>query len=128
MLVSAEYTGRKSTRREEPQVTTKTRRTGQRKKSIEEVVAYAVGHRIRVHVLIVLNEGTYTPGEIARIIDEPLNNVSNHIRELLDAGSIELAETKRGAEHHPALTTERSKCRSTQDEDMAADDLWNSAR
>jgi DNA-binding transcriptional ArsR family regulator len=74
---------------------TTTRRAGQRKKSIEEVVAYAVGHRIRVHVLIVLNEGTYTPGEIARIIDEPLNNVSNHIRELLDAGSIELAETRR---------------------------------
>jgi len=73
----------------------KTGRAGQRKKSIEEVVAYAVGHRVRVHILIVLNEGTYTAGEIAEIIDEPLNNVSNHIRELLDAGSIEHAETKR---------------------------------
>jgi DNA-binding transcriptional ArsR family regulator len=74
--------------------TTLSRRPGQRKKSIEEVVAYAVGHRIRVHILIVLNEGTYTPGEIARIISEPLNNVSNHIRELVDAGSIELAKTE----------------------------------
>ncbi len=73
----------------------KTGRAGQRKKSIEEVVAYAVGHRVRVHILIVLNEGTYPAGEIAEIIDEPLNNVSNHIRELLDAGSIEHAETKR---------------------------------
>jgi DNA-binding transcriptional ArsR family regulator len=72
-----------------------TKRAGQRKKSIEEVVAYAVGHRIRVHILIVLNEGTFTPGQIAQIIDEPLNNVSNHIRELLDAGSIELAKTER---------------------------------
>lgn len=70
-------------------------RVGQRKKSIEEVVSYAVGHRVRVHILIVLNEGTYTAGEIAEVIDEPLNNVSNHIRELLDAGSIELVETKR---------------------------------
>jgi DNA-binding transcriptional ArsR family regulator len=73
----------------------KTGRAGQRKKSIEEVVAYAVGHRVRVHILIVLNEGTYTAGEIAELIGEPLNNVSNHIRELLDAGSIELVETRR---------------------------------
>lgn len=72
-----------------------TGRAGQRKKSIEEVVSYAVGHRIRVHILIVLNEGTFTPAQIAEIIEEPLNNVSNHIRELLDAGSIELAEAKR---------------------------------
>lgn len=81
---------------------TTTGRAGQRKKSIEEVVSYAVGHRIRVNILIVLNEGTYTPGEIARIIDEPLNNVSNHIRELLDAGSIELAKTEpvRNATQH----------------------------
>jgi DNA-binding transcriptional ArsR family regulator len=74
--------------------TTRLRRAGQRKKSIEEVVSYAVGHRIRVHILIVLNEGTFTPSQISRIIDEPLNNVSNHIRELLDAGSIELAKTE----------------------------------
>ena len=71
-----------------------TRRAGQRKKRIEEVVTYAVGHRIRVHILIVLNEGTFTPGQIAQIIDEPLNNVSNHVRELLDAGSIELVKTE----------------------------------
>ena len=76
-------------------MTAKTGRPGQRKKSIEEVVSYAVGHRTRVHILIVLNEGTFTPGQIAEVIDEPLNNVSNHVRELLDAGSIELAETKR---------------------------------
>lgn len=72
-----------------------TSRAGQRGKSIEEVVAYALGHRIRVYVLTILNEGTYTPDEIARIIEEPLPNVSHHIRELLDAGSIELAKTER---------------------------------
>jgi hypothetical protein len=75
-------------------VETKASRPGQRKKSIEEVVAYAVGHRIRVHILIVLNEGTYTTAQIAQLIEEPLNNVSNHIRELVDAGSIELAKTE----------------------------------
>jgi DNA-binding transcriptional ArsR family regulator len=74
-----------------PQTTT---RAGQRGKSIEEVIAYAVGHRIRVQALTILREGVYSPDEIARIIGEPTNKVSHHIKELLDAGSIELAETK----------------------------------
>lgn len=69
-------------------------RAGQRSKSIEEVVSYAVGHRIRVQVLSLLNEGVYTPDEISRIIEEPLNKVSHHVAELLDAGSIELARTE----------------------------------
>lgn len=73
---------------------TKTPRTGQRRKSIEEVVGYAVSHRTRVQVLVILVEGSYTASQIAEIIDEPLNNVSNHIRELLDAGSIEIAKTE----------------------------------
>jgi DNA-binding transcriptional ArsR family regulator len=71
---------------------TTTLRPGQRRKTIEEVVPYAISHRTRVHILIVLNEGTFTPGQIAEVIGEPLNNVSNHIRELADAGSIELAK------------------------------------
>jgi DNA-binding transcriptional ArsR family regulator len=76
-------------------VKTTASRAGQSGKSIEEVVAYALGHRIRVYVLTILNEGTYTPDQIAQIIGEPLNNVSHHIRELLDAGSIELAKTEK---------------------------------
>lgn len=71
------------------------KRAGQRGKSIEEVVEYAVSHRIRSKILVVLNQGTYAPVELAAIIREPLNNVSNHIRELLDAGSIEIADTRR---------------------------------
>jgi DNA-binding transcriptional ArsR family regulator len=77
-------------------------RAGQRGKSIEEVVAYALGHRIRILVLAILNEGTYSPDELARIIDEPLNKVSHHIKELVEAGSIELArvEKVRNADQH----------------------------
>ena len=77
-------------------------RAGQRGKSIEEVVGYALSHRIRVQVLTLLNEGTYTPDQIARLIDEPLNKVSHHVRELLDGGSIELAkvEKARNADQH----------------------------
>ena len=71
-----------------------TRRTGQRRKSIEEVVAYAVGHRIRVQVLIILRDGVFSPDEIAQIIGEPTNKVSHHVKELVDAGSIELAKTE----------------------------------
>jgi DNA-binding transcriptional ArsR family regulator len=71
----------------------KTQRAGQRRKGIEEVVQYGLGHYIRVHALIILNEGTYTAAQIAEIMGEPLNNVSNHLRELLDAGSIEIAKT-----------------------------------
>lgn len=79
-----------------------TTRPGQRGKSIEEVVEYALSHRTRVYVLTILNEGTYTPDQIADIIGEPLNRVGHHIRELLDAGSIELAKVEkvRNADRH----------------------------
>lgn len=79
-----------------------TTRAGQRKKSIEEVVGYALNHRIRVQTLTLLNEGTYTPDQIAKIIGEPLNKVSHHIRELHEGGSIELAEVRkaRNADRH----------------------------
>jgi DNA-binding transcriptional ArsR family regulator len=75
-------------------VAAKTGRPGQRRKRIEDVVAYAVSHRIRVHILWILNEGTYTNTQVAEIIGEPANNVANHMRELLDAGSIELAKSE----------------------------------
>lgn len=70
-------------------------RPGQQGKSIEEVLSYAVSHRIRVQVLTVLSEGVFSPDEIAKIIGEPTSRVSHHIREMLDAGSIELARTRR---------------------------------
>lgn len=66
-----------------------------RPKGIEEVVQYALGHRIRVHCLIVLNEGIYTAAEIAEKVGEPLNNVANHLRKMLEDGSIEIAKEER---------------------------------
>lgn len=71
------------------------KRAGQRGKSIQEVVGYAISHRIRVQILTVLCQGIYTTAEIADIIGEPLNKVGNHVRELLDAGSIEIADSRR---------------------------------
>jgi DNA-binding transcriptional ArsR family regulator len=74
----------------------------QRNKTIEEVVAFAWNHRIRVQVLSLLNEATYTPGQLAAIIGEPLSKVSHHIRELAEGGSIELAKVDkaRNADQH----------------------------
>lgn len=73
----------------------KAARQSNQPKGIEEVVQYALGHKIRVHILIVLNDGIYTAVQLAKIIDEPLNNVSNHLRRMLDDGSIEIAKEER---------------------------------
>jgi len=75
-------------------VTTKATRPGQRGKRIEETISYAVGHRIRVQALVILSEGVFSPDQIAQIIGEPTNKVSHHIKELLDAGSIEVAKVE----------------------------------
>ncbi len=65
------------------------------KKGIEEVVQYAVGHKIRVHVLIALNEGIYTASELSEITGVQLNTLHNHLRRMLDDGSIEIAREER---------------------------------
>lgn len=76
------------------------KRTGQRGKRVEEVVEFAVSHRIRSKILVILDQGIYTSAELADIIGEPLNKIGNHIRELLDAGSIEIAASKRRRNTH----------------------------
>jgi DNA-binding transcriptional ArsR family regulator len=75
---------------------------GQRGKRIEEVVSYALGHRIRIEVLALLNEGVFTPDEISSILDEPIGKVTHHISELVEGGAIELAKTEpvRNATRH----------------------------
>ena len=37
-----------------------TTKAGQ-KRSVEEAVSYAIGHRIRIEILALLNEGTHSP-------------------------------------------------------------------
>jgi DNA-binding transcriptional ArsR family regulator len=77
-----------------PESTSKPKPKGQRGKSIEEVVSYAVGHRTRIEILALLNEGVYTPDQIAKILGESLGKVTHHIGELVDGGAIELAKTE----------------------------------
>lgn len=71
-------------------------------RSIEEAVAYAVGHRIRVDAIAILNEGTASPNEIAKMIGEGVSKVGHHVKELFDSGCIEFVgtEQRRGATEH----------------------------
>lgn len=78
-------------------------------RSIEEAVAYAVGHRIRIEALSILNEGTASPNEIAKAINEGVSKVGHHIKELVDSGCIEFVGTaqRRGATEHFYRAVER---------------------
>jgi DNA-binding transcriptional ArsR family regulator len=61
-------------------------------------LAAAMSHPTRVRVMSVLTERAASPREIAAKIDEPLNNVTYHVKQLRDLGCIELvrAEPVRG--------------------------------
>jgi DNA-binding transcriptional ArsR family regulator len=74
---------------------TAAKRARRTKKHIEDVVQFALGHKTRVHILIRLNEGIYTAGELAGMIGEPLNNVHKHLGKMLDDGSVEVAREDR---------------------------------
>lgn len=75
---------------------------GQGKRGVEDAVSYAVGHRIRIEILAILNEGVHTAEELAHMVGQPVSKVGHHIKELLEGGSIELAriETVRNTVQH----------------------------
>jgi DNA-binding transcriptional ArsR family regulator len=66
-------------------------RLGQGKRRVEDAVSYSVGHRIRIEILALLNEGVRSPEELSHLIEQSLSKVGHHIKELLDDGSIEVA-------------------------------------
>lgn len=69
--------------------------SAERKRELDDAVAYAVGHRIRIEALSILNDGTASPSDIAAILDEDVRMVGNHVRELYDSGCIEFIGTKK---------------------------------
>lgn len=79
---------------------TTTSRPIQDSKRIEERVSSALAHRIRVEVLMLLNEGVYTADDLADLIGESRQTVHHHLKVLLSGGSIEVAkvEKRRNAE------------------------------
>ena len=70
--------------------------------AVDSRLAKALAHPLRVQLLAALNEGVASPNELAKRLEEPLTNVSYHVRMLHDLGCIELVETepRRGALEH----------------------------
>lgn len=68
---------------------------GQAGKTVEERLSFALTHRIRLLILTLLNEGTYTIAQLVALTGESRDNIKYHIKELLDAGAIELAKEER---------------------------------
>jgi DNA-binding transcriptional ArsR family regulator len=65
-----------------------------RRTRIEDVISFALAHPIRIEILMLLNEGIYTPNELAQVIGETLHTVNYHVNELANDGAIELARTE----------------------------------
>ena len=70
--------------------------------AVDSRMAKALAHPLRVQLLAALNAGVASPNELAKKLDEPLTNVSYHVRMLHDLGCIELVDTepRRGALEH----------------------------
>lgn len=60
----------------------------------EEAPTYPANHRIRQESLIILHEGEFSAADIAEMIGEDTPNVTNHLRDLYDAGCIEFVGYK----------------------------------
>jgi DNA-binding transcriptional ArsR family regulator len=69
---------------------------------VDSRLAKALAHPLRVQLLAALNQKVASPNELAKQLDEPLTNVSYHVRMLHDLGCIELVDTepRRGALEH----------------------------
>jgi DNA-binding transcriptional ArsR family regulator len=77
------------------------------KTGVDPLLVKAIGHPLRLKLLTLLNERVASPSELAEELDEPLGNVSYHMRRLAELGCIELVRTTpvRGAlEHHYRAT------------------------
>ena len=64
---------------------------------ISPQLAAALSHPTRVHAMGLLGEGPASPRELAEAMDEPLNNVTYHVKQLRELGCIELDRTERRA-------------------------------
>jgi DNA-binding transcriptional ArsR family regulator len=64
------------------------------RRSIDEAVRFANAHSLRTSILCLLNEHAYTAKELSRLVHESQSKVAHHIEELLNSGSIEVAETR----------------------------------
>jgi hypothetical protein len=79
------------------------------KDDVEQIVAKAFAHPLRVQILIILNERVASPNLLAQELDQSLNLVAYHVRVLEKYDCIELVDTKqrRGATEHFYRATRR---------------------
>lgn len=84
-------------------------KTKNKKEGVEQVVAKAFAHPLRVQILIILNEKVASPNMLAQQLDQSLNLVAYHVRVLEKYACIELVDTKqrRGATEHFYRATRR---------------------
>ena len=84
-------------------------KTKNKKEGVEQIVAKAFAHPLRVQILIILNEKVASPNMLAQQLDESLNLVAYHVRVLEKYDCIELVDTKqrRGATEHFYRATRR---------------------
>jgi len=69
---------------------------GQGNRELQDAVSYAVGHRIRVEILVALHDlESASAAELARIVRQPLSTVTHHVDELLKSGSIRVDRTEK---------------------------------
>jgi predicted ArsR family transcriptional regulator len=81
----------------------------EKKDGVEQVVAKAFAHPLRVQILIILNERVASPNLLAQDLGQSLNLVAYHVRVLEKYECIELVDTKqrRGATEHFYRATRR---------------------
>ena len=70
--------------------------------ALDQRLIKALAHPLRERILQALNENVASPAQLARALDEPLGNVSYHVKILLECEAIELVRTApvRGAIEH----------------------------
>lgn len=80
-----------------------------KKDGVEQIVAKAFAHPLRVQILIILNEKVASPNLLSQELDQSLNLVAYHVRVLEKYDCIELVDTKqrRGATEHFYRATRR---------------------
>jgi hypothetical protein len=80
-----------------------------KKDGIEQIVAKAFAHPLRVQILIILNERVASPSLLSQELDQSLNLVAYHVRVLEKYDCIEMVDTKqrRGATEHFYRATRR---------------------
>jgi hypothetical protein len=93
-------------------------KTKNKKEGVEQIVAKAFAHPLRVQILIILNERVASPNILAQELDQSLNLVAYHVRVLEKYDCIELVDTKqrRGATEHFYRATRRQ---------FLSDDEWS---